>query len=146
MAFPQRWDGPSGMLSLNILLLPVGDPTAQLGGGPKFAGTAVSLVINLVSGLDALPSSGTVPDHTVPYVAQPPAVAPTLFSTLFNQLVAKGIMVTGNKLATPPPASARIRNRSPRAIPRRSPSSGHAAATSAWATASAARSGSRRPA
>ncbi|HLI10048.1 MAG TPA: hypothetical protein VKY65_00485 [Alphaproteobacteria bacterium] len=113
MAFPQRWDGPSGMLSLNILLLPVGDPTAPLGGGPKFAGTAVSLVINLVSGLDALPSSGTVPDHTVPYVAQPPAVAPTLFSTLFNQLVAKGIMVTGNKLATPPPASARIKKSLP---------------------------------
>jgi hypothetical protein len=108
MAFPQHWDGPSGTLSLNILLLPVGDPTAPLGGGPKFAGTAVTLMINLISGLDSLPSSSTAPSNTLAYVAQPPAVAPTLFTTLFNQLVAKGITVTGGKLATAPPANARI--------------------------------------
>ena len=108
MAFPQRWDGPSGLLSLNILLLPVGDPTAPLGGGPKFAGTTVALVFNLVSGLDSLPSTSTAPSKTVAYTAQPPPVAPTLFTTLYNQLVAKGITVTSGKLSTAPPATARI--------------------------------------
>ena len=108
MAFPQRWDGPTGVLSLNILLLPVGDPTASLGSGPKFAGTGIDLVINLVSGLDSLPSTSTLVSKRVSYVAQPPPVAPTLFSTLRNQLVAKGISVTGNKVSTAPPAGARI--------------------------------------
>jgi hypothetical protein len=108
MAFPQRWDGPSGTLSFNILLLPVGDPTAPLGGGPQFAGTAVPLVINLASGLDSLPATTTVPSKTLAYVAQPPVVAPTLFTTLFNQLVVKGITVTSNKLSTVPAPGARI--------------------------------------
>jgi len=79
MAFPQRWDGPSGVLTLSFLLLPVGDPTVPLGGGPQFAGTTVDLVINLVSGLDSLPSTATAPSKTVKYTAQPPPVAPTLF-------------------------------------------------------------------
>ena len=52
MTFPQRWDGPSGTLSLNILLLPVGDPTAALGTGPKFAGTSVPVILNFASGLE----------------------------------------------------------------------------------------------
>ena len=108
MAFPQRWDGPSGTLTLNFLLLPVGDPTVPLGGGPQFAGTTVDLVINLVSGLDSLPSTATAPSRTVTYTAQPPPVAPTLFSTLYNQLVAKGITVTSGKVSTVPPATARI--------------------------------------
>ena len=106
MAFPQRWDGPSGSLSLNILLLPVGDPTAPLGGGPKFAGTTAALVINLVSGLDSLPSTSTAPSKTAAYAAQPPVVAPTLFNTLYSQLVAKGITVTSSKLS-----KARLRAR-----------------------------------
>lgn len=113
MAFPQHWDGPSGTLSINILLLPVGDPTAPLGGGPRFAGTTVSLVINLVSGLDSLPSTTSVLSHSVAYLAQPPAVAPTLFTTLFNQLVAKGVTVTAGKLTTPPRAGARIQKSLP---------------------------------
>src|SRR5262249_31533934 len=113
LAFPQRWDGPFGVLSLNILLLPVGDPTAPLGGGPKFAGTSVDLVINLVSGLDSLPSISTPVSKTLAHTAQPPSVAPTLFNNLFSQLVAKGITVTSNKLATAPPTSARVRKSLP---------------------------------
>src|SRR5271169_738702 len=93
MTFPQRWDGPSATLSLNILLLPVGDPTAPLGTGPQFAGTSIPLVINFSSGLDSLPSTSTVPSKTVSYLAVPQLVAPTLFTTLYNQLVAKGIIV-----------------------------------------------------
>jgi hypothetical protein len=107
-ACAQRWDSTSGTLTLNILLLPVGDPTASLGTGPKFAGTNVALKVNLASGLGALPSTSTVPSMTVPYSAQPPAVAPTLFSTLYTQLVDKGITLTSAKLAVKPPAEARI--------------------------------------
>ncbi|HZU28153.1 MAG TPA: hypothetical protein VFA04_21665 [Bryobacteraceae bacterium] len=108
MAFPQRWNGAAGTLSLNILILPVGDPTAPLGGGPQFAGTAIDLVVNVASGLDSLPTTGTVPSFTKPYVATPPPVAPALFTSLFNQLVAKGITVTSGKVTTAPKNRARI--------------------------------------
>src|SRR5215470_15176480 len=91
MAFPQRWDGKAETLSLNILLLPVGDPTAPLGGGPQFAGTAVDLVINLSSGVASLPSTATPIALSQPFTATPQPVAPAFFTTLFNQLVAKGI-------------------------------------------------------
>jgi hypothetical protein len=113
MTFPQRWDGPSGTLSLNILLLPVGDPTAPLGTGPQFAGTAVDLVINLASGLDSLPSTATPISLPKPFVATPQSVAPALFTTLFNQLVAKRITVTSGKLTVAPPAKARIKKSLP---------------------------------
>ena len=96
MTFPQRWDGLTGTLSFNILMLPVGDPTVPLGTGPQFAGTKVDLVINLASGLDSLPSTATVLSLTQPFVATPQPVAPALFTTLFNQLVAKGITVTAS--------------------------------------------------
>src|SRR5580700_10707439 len=108
MAFPQRWDGSSGLLSLNLLLLPVGDPTAPLGTGPKFAGTAVHLNANIVAGLGSLPSSSTTPAQVIPFPAQPSPVATTLYTTLYNQLVAKGITVKGAPLAVAPPAGARI--------------------------------------
>ncbi len=108
MAFPQRWDGASGALSLNILLLPVGDPTAPLGGGPKFAGTNVALTVNFAAGLDSLPSTSTVPSTTEAFAGQPPAVATTLFNTLFTQLTAKGKTVTSGKVTTAPPLTARV--------------------------------------
>lgn len=108
MAFPQRWDGKSGTLALNILLLPVGDPTAPLGSGPQFAGTNVALTVNFSAGLAALPSTATLPTTSIPYAAQPPAVANTLFNQLFTQLTAKGKTVTSAKVSTAPPATARI--------------------------------------
>ena len=108
MTFPQRWDGTSGTLALNVLVLPVGDPTAPLGGGPKFAGTAIKLIINLASGLDSLPSTTTVPSQTKAFVATPQPVAPALFANLFNQLVAKGITVTSGKLTQAPLKQPRI--------------------------------------
>ena len=108
MAFPQRWDGSSGLLSVNLLLLPVGDPTAPLGTGPRFAGTSVHLNANIVAGLASLPSSSTSPSQVIPFPAQPAPVASTLYTTLFNQLVAKGITVKGAPLAIAPPAGARI--------------------------------------
>jgi hypothetical protein len=110
MAFPQHWDGASGLLSVNLLLLPVGDPTAPLGTGPQFAGTPVHLRANFVAGLASLPSTSTTPTQVTPFLAQPQPVAPTLYSTLYNQLVAQHITVTSAKLtkAQAPPAGARI--------------------------------------
>src|SRR5258706_1242038 len=102
MAFPERWSGPTETLALNILLLPVGNPTV------RFAGRPVPLKINLVSGLDALPSTATVPTRTIPFTAQPAPVAPAIFTRLHDELVAKGIVVTSAKLATAPSAGARI--------------------------------------
>src|SRR5262249_23157458 len=81
-----------------VPLLPVGDPPAALGPGPPFAGTAVHLVARIVTGLDALPTSTVAPALSVPFVATPPPVAPTLFTTLRDQLVARGITVTSAKL------------------------------------------------
>ncbi len=110
MAFPQQWNGPAGVLSVNLLILPVGDPTKPLGSGPQFAGTPVHLSANIVSGLASLPSTSTTPAQVTPYLAQPPFVAPTLYSTLYSQLVGQGIAVTGNTLTKTqvPPAGARI--------------------------------------
>ena len=98
MTFPQRWHGGTGKLDVNVLLLPVGDPTAALGTGPAFAGTAVHLVARIVTGLDTLPTSTAAPALSVPFVATPPPVAPTLFAALRDQLVARGITVTSTKL------------------------------------------------
>src|SRR5580704_7222210 len=91
MAFPQRWDGSSNLLSVNLLLLPVGDPTAPLGTGPIFAGTTVHVNANIVAGLATLPSSTTTPSQVAAFTAQPPAVAGTLYTTLYKQLVANNI-------------------------------------------------------
>jgi hypothetical protein len=99
MAFPQRWDSASKNLSLNILILPVGDPTAPLGGvGPVFAGTPIPLVANLSAGLDFLPTTATPIIDPKTFVATPPAVAPPLFQSLRTQLVARHITVTGTRL------------------------------------------------
>jgi hypothetical protein len=110
MAFPQQWNGPAGVLTVNLLILPVGDPTKPLGSGPQFAGTPVHLEASIVSGLASLPSTSSAPTQATPYFAQPPAVAAALYSTLYSQLVAKGITVTGTPLtkAQAPPAGARI--------------------------------------
>ena len=108
MAFPQRWDGPSGTLSLNILVLPVGDPTAPLGGGPQFAGTNIALMVNFAAGLASLPSTSTLPSTAAPYAATPPPVAATLFNQLYTQLTGKGKTVTSTRVTTAPPLSARI--------------------------------------
>lgn len=102
MAFPQRWSGATDTLTLNILLLPVGDPTV------RFAGRPIPLRINFASGLDALPSSATVPTRTIAFTAQPTPVATAVFTRLRDELVAKGIVVTSAKLATAPLAGARI--------------------------------------
>ena len=146
MAFPQHWDGASGLLSVNLLLLPVGDPTAPLGTGPQFAGTPVHLSANFVAGLASLPSTSTTPTQVTPFFAQPQPVAPTLYSTLYNQLVAQHITVTSAKLtkAQAPPAGARILKQLPASYTQAFPFETPRSATSGWATVTAAPSATRR--
>jgi hypothetical protein len=130
MAFPQRWvpaGGGSGgsALRLNVLLLPVGDPTQALGGGPAFAGTAVPVVVNL-SGPGALPSPGAGVLLASPLVLTPPPVAPVLFGQLAAQFGQAGITLTSGKLGTV--SGARIKKSLPdsytNAIPFEGPASG----------------------
>ena len=136
MAFPQLWvpSGGSGggTLHVNILLLPVGDPTQPLGAGTPFdsgtpfAGTAVPVVANL-SGPGALPNTDTtVPALTTPFVLTPPPVAPTLFGQLAQQFANAHITLTSGKLGTV--SDARIKKSLPasytNAIPFEGPASG----------------------
>src|ERR1043166_7565371 len=123
MAFPQRWDGPGKALSLNLLLLPVGDPTALLGGGPVFAGTPVPLIIKVASGLDSLPSTATAPAFTMPFIATPLPVAPALYASIRDQLVSKGTTITGTKL-TKAPAKVNINKSLPDSYLRKVPFEG----------------------
>ena len=129
MAFPQRWVPASGngggTLQLNVLLLPVGDPTQPLDGGPAFAGTAVPVVVSL-SGPDALPSTTTAAALTSQLVLTPPPVAPALFAQLAQQFATAGITLTSAKLATV--SGARIKKSLPasyiNAIPFEGPGNG----------------------
>jgi len=111
MAFPQRWGG--GAIAVNLLILPVGDPTAPLGGGPVFAGTTVHLLANVIAGLEDLPTSTTAPALSEPVVAQPPPVAPALFAALAQQFTAKGIPITSAKLTKKQVTHARIKKSLP---------------------------------
>src|SRR5579863_8554661 len=111
MAFPQTWEPTTSTLTVNVLLLPVGDPTAPLGTGPQFAGTSVHLSANVVGSLAALPTPTTVPSQVTPFFAQPPAVATQLYTNLYKQLTAKGITVNAQGLTNKtqaPAATARI--------------------------------------
>src|SRR5262249_20094570 len=110
MTFPQRWDGK---LHVNVLLLPVGDPTAPLGSGPKFAGTSVPLVVSVIAGLDALPTIASVPAWTHTLLAKAPALAPALFDSLRNPFASKGISVTSAPYKTTLSEPPRIRKSLP---------------------------------
>ena len=105
MAFPQSWDPVSSTLVVNVALLPVGDPTTPLGTGPKFAGTSVHLSANIVAGLVALPTPATTPSQVTPFFAQPPAIAPTLYTQVIAGITVKPGLT--NKTQAPP-ATARI--------------------------------------
>jgi hypothetical protein len=131
MAFPQRWvpagGTGGGTLQLNILLLPVGDPTQPLGSGPQFAGTAVPVAVNL-SGPTALPNTDTtIPTLTKHFVLTPPPVAPTLFTQFAAQFGRAGVTLTSGKLTKTNVSAARIKKSLPasytNAIPFESPAS-----------------------
>src|SRR5215831_10331287 len=80
MAFPQRWDGAS--LRVNVLLLPVGDPTASIGTGPAFAGTQYQLQLVLIPSLDTPPSQSDPSALTFPITTVVPAAASAIWSKL----------------------------------------------------------------
>jgi hypothetical protein len=112
MTFPQNWDKTKKQINLNLLLLPVGDPTKPLGSGPAFAGTTIKLKGQFISGLDTLPLSSAVPVATSPFTAVPPPAA----SALFNGLIAKlpaGTTVISTKVTTAPAGTARIKKSLP---------------------------------
>ena len=50
MAFPQSWTKATGTLAVNLIVLPVGDPTGPVGSVPVFAGTTLKLTAQLLTG------------------------------------------------------------------------------------------------
>ena len=72
MAFPQNWNHTSQQLSVNLLLLPVGNPLLPLGTGPQFAGTTIVLSAVILKGLDSLPSTAT--PAAIPSSSSSPAI------------------------------------------------------------------------
>ena len=50
MAFPQSWTAATHTLSVNLLVLPVGNPLGPIGSVPKFAGTTLKLTARLITG------------------------------------------------------------------------------------------------
>jgi hypothetical protein len=108
MAFPQSWTAATQTLALNLLVLPVGDPTGPIGSVPMFAGTTLKLKAQLVTG-EALPMSTAAPALNVPFAAVPPPGAVALLNSMKSRLPA-GTTVTTGKLdkTTAPPATVRV--------------------------------------
>lgn len=80
MAFPQRWDGAN--LSLNVLLIPRGNPMAALTPTwPQFAGTQLRLQAALIQSLASLPKP-SLPVTAFPLNTTPPPNAAALFNAL----------------------------------------------------------------
>ncbi|WP_433975532.1 hypothetical protein [Tunturiibacter lichenicola] len=111
MAFPQNWNATKQQLTVNLMLLPVGNPLAALGTGPQFAGTTVNLDAAFIAGLASLPSTTSPVALTVPFLAIPPIGS----VSLFNNLLAKLPAGTTVNTATPsvPAASVRIKKALP---------------------------------
>lgn len=96
MAFPQSWTAGTNSLSVNLLVLPVGDPTGPIGSVAKFAGTTLKLSAQLVTG-GALPATATAPALTVPFVAVPPVGAVALLNSMKTRLPG-GTTITAAKV------------------------------------------------
>ncbi|MFL6313347.1 MAG: hypothetical protein ACJ71W_14695 [Terriglobales bacterium] len=114
MTFPQRVT-PSGgacTLDLRLLLLPFGDPTADLDAGwPAFAGTTLQLNVCVIDSLASLPTNSSPIALRVPFTAAPPANAIALFNLLRKNLTDKGATVNTNPPTSP--AGIRIRKALP---------------------------------
>jgi hypothetical protein len=126
MAFPQSWTAATHRLTVNLLVLPVGNPLGAVGSVPKFAGTTLKLNARLIQG-EALPASGTAAALTVPFAAVPPAGAVALLSGLQSRLPSGATITTGKVTAAQaPPAGLRVKKALPpsytRAIPFSRPS------------------------
>jgi hypothetical protein len=111
MAFPQSWNAVKQQLTVNLLLLPVGDPLTPLGTGPQFAGTTVFLNVGFVAGLANLPSTSSPLVLDQAFVAIPPVGAVSLFKGLVAKLPAGTTVNTTTP--NPPAASVRIKKSLP---------------------------------
>jgi hypothetical protein len=80
LAFPQRWDPPE--LSLNVLVLPKGDPMAM---GPAFPDCTLTMEAALIPGLDSLPTAAAV-SLRKPLAVPVPANRPALFAALAAEI------------------------------------------------------------
>jgi hypothetical protein len=142
MAFPQSWNAAKQQVTVNLMMLPVGNPLAPLGTGPQFAGTTVFLDAAFIAGLANLPSTTSTVALSLPYVGTPPPGA----VSLFNGLLAK--LPPGTTVHTAPPsapaASVRIKKSLPpsytAAFPFERPRSGDIIAGDGYGCALAAQS------
>jgi hypothetical protein len=108
MAFPQSWNHATGQLAVNVIVLPVGNPTGPVGSVPVFAGTSLKLLAQLQTG-DALPTSVVTPALAVPFTATPPLAALNLLTSMTARLPAGATVTTGKiTAAQAPPASVRV--------------------------------------
>jgi hypothetical protein len=83
LTFPQRWDG-KGALTVNLVVIPVGDPFAPLTPtGPRFAGTELSLRAVVILSLESLPQTGLSALH-FPAPTPLPANQLELFGTFLG--------------------------------------------------------------
>jgi hypothetical protein len=113
MAFPQSWTAATHTLAVNLLVLPIGNPLGPVGSVPKFAGTTLKLDLRLIPG-EALPTSGTAPVLTVPFVAVPPSSMIPLLTGLQGRLRTGATITTGKVTAAQaPPAGLRIKKALP---------------------------------
>lgn len=79
-AYLDRWDPDAGRLSVNILVVPVGDPFAPLSQGwpgvpasPPFAGATLDVVAHLGTDPTRPPTDADVPAGPVTFTLAPPA-------------------------------------------------------------------------
>jgi len=108
MAFPQSWTKATGTLAVNLIVLPVGDPTGPVGSVPVFAGTTLKLTAQLLTG-GALPSTTATSALSAPYAAAPPAVALPLLRSMATRLPTGATLTTGKVTAAQaPPATVRV--------------------------------------
>jgi hypothetical protein len=113
MAFPQSWTQATGTLAVNLIVLPVGNPTGPVGSVPVFAGTTLKLLAQLQTG-DALPTSVVTPALAVPFTAIPPLAARGLLTSMTTRLPAGATVTTGKiSAAQAPPASVRVKKALP---------------------------------
>jgi hypothetical protein len=108
MAFPQSWTAATQTLAVNLLVLPVGDPTGQVGSVPVFAGTPLNLKAELITG-EALPATGMTPALSVPLIAVPPPSALALLRSMPSRLPSGTTVTTGKVLAANAPTGVLTR-------------------------------------
>ena len=103
LTFPQRWDPIAARLTLNILLLPKGDPSADF--APAFPDASLSFEAHIIPSLDQLPTQ--VPAGPPLLVDQNPAERRQFFDEFvasFDQPDNTGFQVKAHAPGPPPPS------------------------------------------